>query len=185
MRVLTASQMAEADRQTVRDRSVPSLTLMEAAGRESVEALLDALDTDAAELRILVVCGKGNNGGDGLVMARLLHSLGANVLCVLLWPEEQLSADARENLIAFRGVGGGVRLADSFEAFHQASGSMESWDVVVDAIFGTGLTRAVEGWRGDLLETIGDSPGFVLSVDLPSGLAADDPRVPGPAVTAI
>jgi len=184
MLVLTGREMAEADRHTIEDLGVPSLVLMEEAGRECVEALLDALETDPAELSVLVVCGKGNNGGDGLVVARLLHRRDAEVRAVLLWPAGEFQGDAAANLAAFRGLGGDVVEATDLASFFAESGDLEDWHVTVDAVFGTGLQGPVRGWRGEVLEEIGASPSFILAVDLPSGLTAGGDRVEGPAVSA-
>jgi NAD(P)H-hydrate epimerase len=184
MLVLSGREMAEADRHTIQDLGVPSLVLMEEAGRECVEALLDTLEAEPAELGVLVVCGKGNNGGDGLVIARLLASRGALVRALLLWPAAEFTGDAAANLAAFQGLGGDVIEAADRESFVAASGDLEDWDVVVDAVFGTGLEGPVRGWRGEVLEEIAASPSFVLAVDLPSGLTAGGDQVEGPVVSA-
>src|SRR4249919_109853 len=97
MRVLNTTQMREADRRTIEEIGLPSLVLMENAGRQAVAAV-ESLYPDLAERRIAVVCGKGNNGGDGFVMVRTLHQRGHDVSAFVVGPAAEVSGDARVNL---------------------------------------------------------------------------------------
>src|SRR3954449_10093916 len=122
-----ADQMRATDRWAIQDQGVPSLELMETAGRAVAEAAAEA----AGAGRAAVVCGKGNNGGDGLVAARALREMGFEIDALLLAPGDQLSEDARANLERFEG------------ATHLDTGelgvAMRGTGVVVDAVFGTGF----------------------------------------------
>lgn len=183
MRVLNTAQMRNADRRTISDLGVPSLVLMEAAGRQVVAALESRWPL-GADRRIAVVCGKGNNGGDGFVAARILAARGAAVRVYLAAPEADVGGDAEVNLSALRRAGGAVVNVPSASAWEAARGDLERCDLVVDALFGTGLTRPLAGhWRsvvGDL--DASDVP--VVSIDLPSGLSADTPELIGEAAAA-
>src|SRR5436190_22374720 len=123
--------MRAADAWAIEDRQVPSLELMETAGA----AVADAARSVARPGPACLVCGKGNNGGDGLVAARQLADTGYEVEALLLWPEDQLSPDAMANLGRFEGA-----------ARHVGEGevavALEGAGVVVDAIFGTGFSGA-------------------------------------------
>src|SRR3954462_13559344 len=126
-RCLDADQMRETDAWAINDRGVPSLQLMETAGRAVAEAAAEI----AGSGRAAVVCGKGNNGGDGLVAARFLRELGFEVDALLLGPGDQLSEDARANLERFdgaRSVGAG-----------ELPAALDGAGVIADAFFGTGF----------------------------------------------
>ncbi len=176
--LVTAQEMRELDRHAIETLGVPAGTLMENAGRAVAEELLRELPNGA---KVSIVCGRGNNGGDGLVAARHLHRLGVDVLVVLLGDVANLSADAADNLD--RACGVGVPLADH-------GWQPPSRGVVVDAIFGTGLSRIVEDLEAEWIRRINacrtDARGRVrvVSVDLPSGLCADSGAVLGFCVEA-
>jgi hydroxyethylthiazole kinase-like uncharacterized protein yjeF len=183
--VLSRAQMRAFDACAIDRCRVPSLVLMENAGRGAADALVAELCAgDARGVRAVVVCGAGNNGGDGLVIARRLAARQARPLVVLAGSPEKLSTDARANLDAWRGIGGEVRelapgapLAPLAEALGQA-------DVVVDALFGTGLDRPIEGHLVAVVQEMNRAAAPVLAVDLPSGLDADTGATLGVAVEA-
>ena len=183
MRVLNTAQMREADRQAIADLGVPSLVLMEHAGRQVVSALASRWPP-RPDRRIAVVCGKGNNGGDGFVAARILAARGAAVRVYLAAPAAEIGGDAATNLSLLRRSGVPVADVSGPSAWAAARGEVGACDIVVDALFGTGLTRPLAGhWRsvaGDLNAV--DGP--VVSIDLPSGLSADTPEVNDEAVAA-
>jgi NAD(P)H-hydrate epimerase len=176
--LVTAQEMRELDRHTIEVLGVPADTLMENAGRAVVEVLLRELPSGG---EVSIVCGRGNNGGDGLVAARHLYQLGVDVLVVLLGEVADLSADAANNLD--RACHVGVPLAD-----HEWQ--PPSRGVVVDAIFGTGLSRSVEGVEAEWIRRINECRANargsvrVVSVDLPSGLCADSGAVLGSCIEA-
>jgi NAD(P)H-hydrate epimerase len=169
-----AAGMRALDRHTIETLGVPGELLMESAGRAVAEAVLALRPARGA---VLVACGPGNNGGDGLVAARHLHALGVPVQAVLVAPGAELSSDAAANLARARSAGvplGGPRFA------------APEGGVVVDAIFGTGLAREVTGPAAAAIRRIRDARGAarVVAVDLPSGLDADTGQPLGVAVQA-
>ncbi len=183
MRVLNTVQMRDADRRTISDLGVPSLALMEAAGRQVVAALESRWPL-GADRRIAVVCGKGNNGGDGFVAARLLAARGAAVRVYLAAPAADVGGDAGVNLSALRRAGVPVIDASSASAWEAARADIDGCDLVVDALFGTGLTRPLAGHWRTVVRGLNASDVPAASIDLPSGLSADTPELIGEAAAA-
>jgi hydroxyethylthiazole kinase-like uncharacterized protein yjeF len=176
--VLNSKQMQAADRAAIAS-GVPSIELMENAAAALVCEIRSAYP-DAR--RVAVVCGPGNNGGDGLAAARRLTAEDCSVSVFTLRAPEQYRGDAAENLerareagLEIRSVEGGLRLLARELASH---------DVVLDALFGTGLTRALEGDASRTVAAINSSGKRVVAADLPSGLSADTGELLGPCVAA-
>lgn len=174
--LVSAAEMRALDRHTIETLGVPGALLMESAGRAVVEAVLTERAV-AGPGDVLVVCGGGNNGGDGLVAARHLQLLGVPVRVALVAARGRLAPDAAANLARAKAIDvpietGRVRTAGAA--------------VIVDALLGTGLTRAVEGPVASAIRRIAAAqPGArVVSVDLPSGIDADTGRIHGVAVAA-
>src|SRR5262249_1477843 len=143
MKVLTAEQMREVDRLTTETVHVPGILLMENAAARTVEAIEQRFG--GAGRQALVICGKGNNGGDGAAVARLLALKGATVDLLLLGRADQSRGDARTNFEIIRALAASsprLRFAeiDDIEQLRGTTGA-RSYDLVIDAIFGTGLTR--------------------------------------------
>jgi ADP-dependent NAD(P)H-hydrate dehydratase / NAD(P)H-hydrate epimerase len=169
---LDADQMRATDGWAINDQGVPSLQLMETAGRAVAEAAAQA----AGSGRVAVVCGKGNNGGDGLVTARALREMGFEVEALLLSPGEQLSEDARANLERFDGarhVGAG-----------ELGAALDGAGTIVDAIFGTGFAGAPRDPAGSAIDAINDARSTVVATDIASGVNASTGEVEGRAVRA-
>jgi NAD(P)H-hydrate epimerase len=169
-----AAGMRALDRHTIETLGVPGELLMESAGRAVAEAVL-ALRAPGSP--VLVVCGPGNNGGDGLVAARHLHALGVPVRAALLAAETKLAPDAAANLARVRAAG---------VPLEGAGFGVPRGGVVVDALFGTGLARAVAGPTAAAIARLNEARGAcrVVAVDLPSGLDADTGQPLGAAVHA-
>jgi len=192
MRIYNAKEMAEADRITIEDYGVPGAVLMENAGSQTVDAMEerygDLLYDD--ESAVLVVCGKGNNGGDGFVIARHLYNRGtARLDLVLLGKGESLTGDAKLNHDIYRKMDGTVLEVEDWEAFSRLDEeerilSLDEYTVIVDAIFGTGLNSPVRGHYARVINAINECTTPVVAVDIPSGLSADTPNVPGEAILA-
>jgi hydroxyethylthiazole kinase-like uncharacterized protein yjeF len=183
MRVLNAVQMREADRRTTDEVGVPSIVLMENAGRQVVTAIEATFD-GAASLTYAVLCGKGQNGGDGFVVARTLLERGIDVSVFLVGRDVDVRGDARTNLQILSNLSMDVvEIADG-AAWELHAPTVLAADVVVDAIFGTGLKGPVAGLVESIVEDLNASDTPVVSIDLPSGLDASDANVPGPAVEA-
>ena len=175
MKVLTAEQMREVDRRTS-ELGIPSIVLMENAGDRMVEFLAKRyapLETQ----RIVVICGKGNNGGDGLVVGRQLHSrIHPRALSVVMAGDpKEMRGDAAENFRMLQAVGCSVS--------HEITPEMTSASIVVDALLGTGIHGPAAGKTAELIRAINrDFPlASVVSVDLPSGLDSDSAVPPGEA----
>ena len=183
MRVLNTAQMREADRRTIADLGVPALTLMEQAGRQVASALESRWPTGPSRC-IAAVCGKGNNGGDGFVAARMLAARGAAVRAYLAVPSADVGGAAGVSLAALRQSGVPVVDVSDPSTWAAARTDLDRCDVVIDALFGTGLTRPVAGpWR-TIVADLGALGPPVVSIDLPSGLSADTARPIGEAVAA-
>jgi NAD(P)H-hydrate epimerase len=182
--VLSRAQSQAFDAYAIETCKVPSLVLMENAGRGATDVLVtELLGGDATGARVAVVCGTGNNGGDGFVIARRLAVMGARPVVLLAGPADSLSHDARANCEAWRGIGGDVR--DVSQAPLTPLGeAVATADVIVDALFGTGLSRPIEGHAAEVIGALGAARAPVLAVDLPSGLDADTGAVLGVAVRA-
>jgi NAD(P)H-hydrate epimerase len=183
MRVLNARQMREADRRTIEDIGIPSVVLMENAGRRVVDAIAAAFDT-LDEMRVAVMCGRGNNGGDGFVVARILSEQGVDVGVYLVGDAPEVTGDARTNLDILGRLGVDVVAVAEAGAWKLHGTDVLGSDLVVDALFGTGLSRPLTGVFETIVAAINLSPVPVVAIDLPSGLLADQVDVPGPAINA-
>jgi len=178
MRLVGSAEMREIDRAAIETFGIPSLTLMDRAGRAVADA---AVALAGPSGRFVVVCGGGNNGGDGFVAARVLRAAGRDARVIALVPAERLSADARA--VRDQADRAGVPVDEGVLAPLEAGPG----DVVVDAIFGTGLGRPPEGAFAEAIARINAARGAgarVLAVDVPSGLSADTGRPLGPCVRA-
>ncbi len=181
MKIVTASQMQRIDRCAIDDQKIPSLELMENAGRGIASTILADLSSTLPEPRFTVVCGKGNNGGDGFVIARYLQEARGNVEVFFLGPIEKLSADARVN--HGHALENGVTV-NEITSIEDVPKQLDS-DYLIDAIFGTGFTGAPRGVSAELIDWINnqDKP-IIIAVDIPSGVNADNGRQDGDAVSA-
>ena len=183
MRVLNAAQMREVDRRTIEEIGIPSLVLMENAGRQVVAAM-EAMHSDLLERRVGVVCGRGNNGGDGFVVARTLMQRGGDVAVFLLGRVADVRGDARINLEILGRLGLTVlEVADS-QAWELHFSELSNCTLIVDAIFGTGLNAPVSGLIQSVIADVNASGIPVVSIDLPSGLSADSPEPIGDSIEA-
>src|SRR5580693_8929747 len=137
MKALTAAEMREVDRLTTERYGVPSLTLMENAGT-SVAEFVRRRFPNLARRRIVVLCGKGNNGGDGFVVARRLAGMGAKPNVFLLATPEQMRGDAAVNRQRWQDASGELHVVPNSSAWQQSKSALGSADIVVDALLGTG-----------------------------------------------
>src|SRR5438132_6408684 len=183
MRVLNSAQMREADKRTIDDIGIPSLVLMENAGRQAVAAM-EAMYSDLLERQIGVLCGRGNNGGDGFVIARTLMQRGVDVAVFLIGRVADVRGDARTNLEILGRLGLTiVEVADS-QAWELHCSEVTDCTLIVDAIFGTGLNAPVSGLIQSVIADINASGIPVVSIDLPSGLSADSADPIGDSIEA-
>src|SRR3954466_14119412 len=183
MRILNSAQMREADRRTTDDIGIPSLVLMENAGRQAVAAM-EAMYSDLLDRQVAVLCGRGNNGGDGFVIARTLVQRGVDVAVFLIGSVGDVRGDARTNLDILGRLGVTVvEIADS-QAWELHFSEVRDCSLIVDAIFGTGLRAPVSGLIESVIADVNASGITVVSIDLPSGLSADSPEPIGESVQA-
>ena len=181
MRILTAAAMREVDRRAIEELGVPGPVLMENAALGVLDALMARFPRVE---RVGIVCGPGNNGGDGLAIARHLFVRGCEVRVLLADGGRTLSADAALQLRILQAAGvDPVRLAPEAEP-DEAAGWLGGTELLVDALFGTGLGRPLAGQAARLVAALDRLPLPRLAVDLPSGLDGDRPEIPGPALRA-
>src|SRR5438552_5222373 len=172
MRILDSRQMREADRRTIEEIGITSLVLMENAGRQVVAAI-EATHGELLERQVAVLCGRGNNGGDGFVVARTLLQRGVDVSVFLLGQVADVRGDARTNLEILGRLGlTVVEIADS-QAWELHFSEVSDCTLIVDAMFGTGLNAPVSGYIESVIADVNASGIPVVSIDLPSGLSAD------------
>jgi ADP-dependent NAD(P)H-hydrate dehydratase / NAD(P)H-hydrate epimerase len=193
MKVLTAAEMREVDRLTSERCSIPSLQLMETAGKRVADACYQAMNRASAEpTKIAVLCGKGNNGGDGFVAARHLQSSSTKVTVCLFSEPRQLQGDAATNFHRWTATGNHVVSITDETAWQEAWPEISSANVIVDAIFGTGFRGAVSGVIAQAISAINRQsksatavwPTLILAVDTPSGLPSDGQAAEGPVLHA-
>src|SRR5215510_8341892 len=183
MRVLNSAQMREADRRTIEEIGIPSLVLMENAGRQVVAAI-ESVHGELLEGRVAVLCGRGNNGGDGFVVARTLIQRGVDVSVFLFGLVADVRGDARVNLEILGRLGLTiVEIADS-QAWELHSSEIGHCSLIVDAIFGTGLNAPLTGLLETVVADVNASGIPIVAVDLPSGLSADSHEPIGDSIEA-
>ena len=197
MKILTAAQMREMDRLTVEQCGIPYAILMETAGAKVVEAIIEEYGSVEGKL-FAIFCGKGNNGGDGAVIARLLWIKKAYVKVFLFGKIEEISGEAQANFIAAQKISQPDSKAAFtfkklyFEEFTQEFPTVYTWkktrhessdrfhpDFIIDALLGTGISRPAEGLLAQAIKTINGYKSYIgaklqiISVDIPSGLPSD------------
>jgi len=183
MRVLNAAQMREADRRTIEDIGIASLVLMENAGRQVVAAM-EAVHGDLQEHQVAVLCGRGNNGGDGFVVARTLLQRGVDVSVFVIGSIADVRGDARINLEILGRLGlSTVEVADS-QAWELHFSEIADSTLIVDAMFGTGLNAPLTGLLETVVADVNGSGIPVVAIDLPSGLSADTHEPIGDSIVA-
>ena len=183
MRVFNTQQMREAERRTIDEIGVPSIVLMENAGRQVVAAMESTFES-LASMHVAVLCGRGNNGGDGFVVARTLLGRDMAVSVVLVGESAQVKGDAKINLDILRALGIDViEIADA-GAWELHGAEILDADLVVDALVGTGISDGLSGLYETVVADLNAASTPVVAIDLPSGLSADSPEPMGPVVDA-
>lgn len=183
MRILDTAQMREADRRTIEDLGIPARVLMENAGRQVTSAIESTIG-DLATMRVAVLCGRGNNGGDGFVVARVLSEREVDVRVYLLGSVEGVTGDARANLDVLHALGIDVVEIPDAATWELIGSQVLEADLFVDALFGTGFSGPLRGVAVTLIADLNATGRPVVSIDLPSGLSADHANADGPAVQA-
>src|SRR5436190_2555442 len=183
MRVLNTQQMREADGRTIDDIGIPSIVLMENAGRQAVAAMEAAFDGIAGS-HVGVLCGQGNNGGDGFVVARTLLQRGIETSVFLLGRVAEIRGDARTNLEVLGRIGLTVVEITSAQDWELHFSEISECDLLVDAILGTGFHGRLSGLLETVVADVNDLGVPVVAIDLPTGLSADTHEVDGDAIDA-
>src|SRR5260370_5964497 len=193
MKALTAAEMREVDRLTSERYGIPSLQLMEAAGSRVADACHNPMNSATPPpSKITVLCGKGNNGGDGLVAARHLQSLGAQVRVYLFSEPRDLRGDAATNLQRWTATGNHVTSITDEAAWETAWAEISKAQIIVDAIFGTGfrgavtriIAKAISAINGHSKNSTAALPPLILAVYTPSGLPSDGQPAESPVLYA-
>lgn len=192
MKALTASQMREIDRLTTERYNVPGLQLMENAGAVIAEYLWTSY-ADLHARSVVILCGKGNNGGDGFVVARRLRERGVAPEVILFAAPSSVGGDAAANLKNWQQQMGPLRVVTSAAEWESARALVADADLVVDALLGTGLKGPVEGLLAQVIEDVNVAAAHsrgasrrlhVVAVDMPSGLPSDGQDFGGPVICA-
>jgi NAD(P)H-hydrate epimerase len=182
MFLVTAAQMQSLDRRTIEEAKVPGTTLMENAGRGVVEAFEKAFGSPAGK-RVTIFCGKGNNGGDGFVVARLLRRKRAKVRVLLFADPKELRGDAQTmHRRLVRSAGASVVTPQPAKG--HIRDQADHADVLIDALLGTGLSSPVKGRYQEAITEMNASSAPTIAVDLPSGIHSDNGQILGTAVDA-
>ena len=180
MKVVYTEKINEMDKKVVSDFGVDSQILMENAAISVVNFLFKEFKS-LEDKKILIFCGGGNNGGDGFAIARKLHSLKSKVKVILLKSEKDLKGDAKINFERIKKFG--IMILDSIDLI-KIKEEIENCEIIIDAIFGTGLKREIEGEIKEVINLINNSNRYILSVDIPSGINGDNGLEMGISVKA-
>jgi ADP-dependent NAD(P)H-hydrate dehydratase / NAD(P)H-hydrate epimerase len=194
MKALTAAEMQEVDRLTAERFGISGLQLMEVAGKSVAEVFLEQYGRRNATPpgRVCVLCGKGNNGGDGFVAARHLKEEAEHVEVYLLAAPEELKGDAAKNYERWREAGGSVHAVVSEKEWEKVWPAVASAEVIVDALLGTGIRGGAKGLIARAIEDVNrlsrnataPRPGWIVAVDISSGLPSDGEPASGPVLRA-
>ena len=180
MKVLSPQRMAQYDRYAIETWGIPSAVLMENAGRNTYRLMKERYL--GGRKRIVIVCGRGNNGGDGFVVGRYALTDGYRVQVFLIGRKTELKGDAALNMNLFQSLSGEItELTEPSKVFGRA---LKHADIIVDAIFGTGLSKRVGGVEEIVIDTINASGKPVIAVDIPSGIDGNTGSALGSAVRA-
>lgn len=183
MRVVTAAEMKALDTAAIEEYGIPGLILMENAGRQVVEVIRQVLG-ELREKVVTIFIGKGNNGGDGLVVARHLLNLGSEVKVLALANVDEITGDAAVNLQIWRKMGQKIYSLHHGDGINLVKLVLMNTDLIVDAVYGTGFKGEVGDKAGRIIEALNSSGKPIVAVDIPSGLDADTGRAGGPCIQA-
>jgi NAD(P)H-hydrate epimerase len=180
IKIVSNDQMRKMDAQTIDKLGVPGIILMENAGRQTYEYILEFIAELNLAGRIDIYCGKGNNGGDGYVIARHFHNNGYLVKLFSIGDPDKLAGDAKTNYLICKNYNMPIEILESTKSLYKNDNPA----IVIDAILGTGIKGEVEGLYKDVIDYINNLGLPVVSVDIPSGLNGDLPTVSGSTINA-
>ena len=194
MKALTAAEMREVDRLTTERYGISQAQLMENAGKAVADFVPQgmAVKSAAPARRVVALCGKGNNGGDGFVTARHLRAEVRNITAVLFGAPDEMHGEALESYHRWRELNGETLFVKSDEDWNNAAAAMRSSDVILDAMLGTGLRGPATGYIAKAIEMLNEwsqnataaKPALLVAVDTPSGLPSDGEDAAGPVLRA-
>ncbi|MCJ7784528.1 MAG: NAD(P)H-hydrate epimerase, partial [Desulfobacterales bacterium] len=183
MKVANAEEMQELDRKAIETYRIPGMILMENAGKGAAEVISHTFP-DIHKKKIAIIAGKGNNGGDGFVIARYLLNQGVSVKVYLLTDPKGLRGDAETNFSIFQRMKGEVLSVPSSKDYVKVKKDLEKFDILVDGIFGTGLDAEVRGYYREVIDHLNTLQRPIVAIDIPSGLDADTGKPLGTAIRA-
>jgi NAD(P)H-hydrate epimerase len=176
MKIVSVGEMQEIDQKAIQEIGIPSLILMENAGRCVADIAMEMLGSARSHKKVAIFCGTGNNGGDGFVAARHLFNKGVKVSVYLIGKKSALKDDPKINASILENIGVKIK---------EISGPVDiDGDLIIDAIFGIGLKGEVKELAGSIITSINKKAAPVISVDVPSGLDADTGKVLAVAIKA-
>lgn len=185
LKPLKRDEIREIDRKAIEEYEIPGLILMENAGRSVAEETLKML-VNPHNAKVAIFCGKGNNGGDGFVIARHLHNRGVVISLYLTTTVSGVLADgdAGTNLKILLNMNLNIKELHNLHDIEKIEKELQGFDIIVDAIFGTGLSGEVRKPVNLLIKKINETNIPVISVDIPSGLNCDEGIALGTAIKA-
>ncbi|MEW5806713.1 MAG: NAD(P)H-hydrate dehydratase [Acidobacteriota bacterium] len=183
MKILTSEQMKNIDRRTIQDFAIPGVVLMENAGIKAVQFLIESIK-DIHSREILILCGSGNNGGDGFVVARHLFNLGLLPHVVLIGDSKKIKGDALTNFRILMKMGIEVQEIKTEKAWEKFKAGLPCFNLIIDALLGTGLEGPPRGLHRKVIADINGAEADVVAIDIPSGLSGSTCKVEGEAVRA-
>ena len=178
MKVVTAEEMRRIDRDTIDEFGIPALLLMERAGSSVADRIMEIY----GPRKVIVACGSGNNGGDGMVAARILRDEGWDVSVFLASDPNKLKNDAQLQYQA--ALRFGVPVNNSAMLIEHASELFRPHTIIIDALFGTGLSKEIRGRYSELINVLNKSGLPIVAIDIPSGISSDTGQVMGDAISA-
>lgn len=178
MYIMSVKNCKKIDNQTINEIGIPSIVLMENAASEITNMIKEC------GTKFLVVCGKGNNGGDGLAIARKLHVLGKHVQVIVLTPDNNFSEDFTTNITILKKIGCEIFYVKSNEDFSLLSDKVKGKDLIVDGIFGVGLKRTLDEFYCTAIDIINEKGKRIVSIDVPSGMDGETGMILGNAIKA-
>lgn len=184
MRIVTNDEMRVLDEVAVSKLGIPSLVLMENAGLEAARLISDACQKRSYEGEVLIFCGKGKNGGDGLVVGRRLLANGHRVRIFLLHDSSEYQGESKTNLSVLKNMRAKISVVDSPIVVEEYFKSATPPFIAVDALLGTGIKREIEGSYYDVIELLNQHCNDIFSLDIPSGVVGDSGRIAGTSVMA-
>jgi hydroxyethylthiazole kinase-like uncharacterized protein yjeF len=184
--LMTRQQVRAFDRWAIETLGIPGVVLMENAGRSCAELILEKL-ASVKEPVVSVFCGTGNNGGDGFVTARHLYKAGINVKVIICGDRAKIKGDAKINLDIVEKMNIGIDVIDMAETdlVLQINALTEQSSLLVDALFGTGLTGKLRDEYIELIEQMNSLKKPIIAVDIPSGLDCDSGLPLGTSIKAL